>query len=182
MSFHPTTQRLILRATVEPDATAFVRLLNDHDVAKNLTRVPHPYTEADFFEFLALCVRNRLHRSGYDYAVTRAMDGALIGLCAIDRLDDGVWELGYWYGKQYWGQGYATEAAWPMLRFAFEDLAAETVTAGWFDDNPASGAVLHKLGFAITSVASVPCLARGCEVLSNRTLLTRDGFARKKAA
>ncbi len=182
MSFHPTTQRLILRATVAPDAVAFVRLLDDHEVARNLTRVPHPYTEKDFFAFLALCVRNRLNGSGYDYAVTRALDGALIGLCAVDRWDDGVWELGYWYGKSYWGQGYASEAALTVVRHAFEDLDATMLTAGWFADNPASGRVLEKLGFVPSGTMQRHCLSRGGEVTSNRMLLTRDGFARKKAA
>ena len=110
------------------------------------------------------------------------MEGAVVGMCYVECGEQGAWEFDYWYGTPYWGQGYAAEAAWPMIRFAFEDLGARRLTAGWFDDNPASGAVLHKLGFSITSVASVPCFARGCEVLSNRTLLTRDGFARKKAA
>jgi RimJ/RimL family protein N-acetyltransferase len=182
MSFHPTTQRLILRAPTMTDMPAFVAILNDYEVSKNLQQVPHPFTDTLFFEALARTDQERRCGSAYRFAVTRAMDGALIGMCSSERGEHGAWEFGYWYGKSYWGQGYATEAAWPMIRFAFEDLAAERLTAGWFDDNPASGAVLHKLGFAITSVASVPCLARGCEVLSNRTLLTRDGFARKKAA
>jgi RimJ/RimL family protein N-acetyltransferase len=182
MSFHPTTQRLILRAPTLTDMPAFVAILNDYDVAKNLQRVPRPFTDSLFVEALTRTDQERRNGSAYRLAVTRAMDGALIGMCSAERGKHGAWEFGYWYGKPYWGQGYATEAAWPMIRFAFEDLQAESLTAGWFDDNPASGAVLHKLGFAITSVASVPCLARGCEVLSNRTLLTRDGFARKKAA
>ena len=68
------------------------------------------------------------------------------------------------------------------MRFAFEDVGADTLIAGWFDDNPASGAVLHKLGFSITGVARVHCVARGCDVLANRVQLTKDQFARKKAA
>ena len=182
MSFHPTTQRLILRAPTLTDMPSCVAILNDFDVAKNLQQVPHPFTDLLFVEALTRTDQERRDGSAFRLAVTRAMDGALIGMCSAERGERGAWEFGYWYGKPYWGQGYATEAAWPMIRFAFEDLAAESLTAGWFDDNPASGAVLHKLGFAITSVASVPCLARGYEVLSNRTRLTRDGFARKKAA
>ena len=61
-------------------------------------------------------------------------------------------------------------------------LGAERLTAGWFADNPASGHVLEKLGFAGTDAARVFCVARGCEVLSNRVQLTREQFARKKAA
>ncbi len=65
--------------------------------------------------------RERQDGTGYSFAVTRAMDGALIGLCAADRGQNGAWEFGYWYGRPYWGQGYATEAAGPVMRFAFED-------------------------------------------------------------
>jgi len=106
----------------------------------------------------------------------------LIGVCSVARGADGAWELGFWYGKPYWGQGYATEAAWPVMRFAFEDFGAERLTAAWFDDDPAAGAVLHKLGFAVTSVTPLKSLARGCEALANRVQLTKEQFARKKAA
>ncbi len=182
MSFHPTTQRLILRAPTLTDTPAFVAILNDFDVAKNLQKVPHPFTDTLFREALIRIDRERQEGTDFNFAVTRAMDGALIGMCAINRLSGDVWEFGYWYGKQYWGQGYATEAAWPVMRFAFEDMGAEQLTAGWFDDNPASGAVLHKLGFKITGVMRGFCVARDCEVLSNRVQLTKEQFARKKAA
>lgn len=182
MSFQPTTQRLILRAPTLTDMPDFVAILNDYDVAKNLQRVAHPFTEAMFYDALARIDRDRRNSSVHSFAVTRAMDGALIGMCSAERSHEGAWEFGYWFGRPYWGQGYATEAARPVMRFAFEDLAAERLTAGWFDDNPASGAVLHKLGFGITGVTRVNCLARGCQVISNRTQLTRAEFARKKAA
>ena len=182
MSFHPTTQRLILRAPTMTDMPAFVAILNNYDVAKNLRLVPHPFTDTLFRESLARIDQERRDGADYSFAVTRAMDGALIGMCSTERGENGAWEFGYWYGKSYWGQGYATEAARPVMRFAFEDMGAERLTAGWFDDNPASGRVLRKLGFAIAGVARVPCVARGCEVVSNRVQLTRAEFARKKAA
>ena len=182
MSFHPTTQRLILRAPTMTDMPAMVAILNDFDVAKNLGLVPHPFTETQFHEVLAHRDAERRNGNDFGFAVTRAMDGALIGMCSTERGDNGAWEFGYWYGKPYWGQGYATEAATPVMRFAFEDMGAERLTAGWYDDNPASGAVLHKLGFTVAGVARVHSVARGCEVLSNRVQLTKDQFARKKAA
>ncbi len=182
MSFHPTTQRLVLRAPTMTDMPDFVRILGDYEVAKNLRLVPHPFTDTLFREALVRIDQERRDGTDFSFAVTRAMDGALIGMCAVNRLSGGAWEFGYWYGRPYWGQGYATEAARPVMRFAFEDKGAERLTAGWFDDNPASGAVLHKLGFSITGVTRVPCAARGCEVLSNRVQLTREQFTRKKAA
>jgi RimJ/RimL family protein N-acetyltransferase len=182
MSFHPTTQRLILRAPMLADMPAFLAILNDYDVAKNLQKVPHPYTGAMFHESLARIDQERRDGTVHSFAVTRAMDGTLIGMCSTERGENGAWEFGYWYGKPYWGQGYATEAARPVMSFAFEDIGAERLMAGWFVDNPASGAVLHKLGFTITNVARVHCVARGCQMVSNRVQLTKDQFARKKAA
>ena len=182
MSFHPTTQRLILRAPMLADMTALVAILNDYNVAKNLQKVPRPFTEALFRDALAHSDQERSDRSAYRFVVTRALDGAPIGMCSAERSEDNVWDFGYWYGKPYWRQGYATEAARPVMRFAFEDAGADTLIAGWFDDNPASGAVLHKLGFSITGIARVHCVARGCDVLANRVQLTKDQFARKKAA
>ena len=182
MSFHPTTQRLVLRRPLMADMGDVVRLIGDYDVAKNLRLVPHPFSDTLYREALAQREREWQDGTGFAFAVTRAMDGAFIGMCAVGYEGDGAWDFGCWYGKPYWGQGYATEAARPLLRFAFADLGAERLTAGWFDDNPASGQVLHKLGFAITGVARVNCMARGCAVLSNRVELTAAQFARKKAA
>jgi len=182
MSFHPTTPRLVLRAPTLADMPVFVRLLNDYEVVKNLRPVPYPYTQTLFREFLVRADAERRNGTDFAFVVTRAMDGQLIGMCSTHKGADGAWEIGYWYGKPYWGQGYATEAARPVMRFAFEDMGAERLTAGWFEDNPASGHVLEKLGFAVTSAVRVFSVARNCEVTSNRVQLTREQFARKKAA
>ena len=183
MSFHPTTQRLILRRPMRSDLPDFVRILNDYDVAKNLRAVAHPFTDNLFREAFAHIEHEREHGAAHYFAVTRAMDGAFLGVASVHRHEtDPVVELGYWYGRPYWGQGYATEAARPVMRFAFEDMGAERLTGGWFADNPASGHVLEKLGFAVTGAARVFCVARNCEVTSNRVELTREQFARKKAA
>ncbi len=107
MSFHPTTQRLILRAPLLSDQQDFLRILNDFDVVKNLAPVPYPYTADHFRAFIAECEEKRRVGDAAVFAVTRAMDGAFIGLCAADRLADDIWEFGYWYGKPYWPKIWA---------------------------------------------------------------------------
>ena len=67
-----------------------------------------------------------------------------MGGCGL-HTHNGELELGYWYGKPYWKMGYATEAARRVLEFAFDELKAPAVWAGWFHDNPNSGHVLGKL-------------------------------------
>jgi [ribosomal protein S5]-alanine N-acetyltransferase len=182
MSLHPTTQRLVLRSPVLADIAVFVSLLGDYEVAKNMAPIPHPYTDTLFREFLVRTDAARRDGTDFNMAVTRAMDGAFLGMVSVHRQGDASAELGYWYGRPYWGQGYATEAARPMLRFAFEDLDVAAVTSGWFEDNPASGHVLEKLGFEATGAARRRCVSRDREVTVNRMQLTRAQFARKKAA
>ena len=48
--------------------------------------------------------------------------------------------------RQYWGKGYATEAARRMLRFGFEDLKLHRIWASVAPDNTASVHVLEKIG------------------------------------
>jgi RimJ/RimL family protein N-acetyltransferase len=182
MSFHPTTQRLILREPTLTDTAVFVAILGDYEVAKNLAMVPHPFTADHYRDAMHAYAAEREKGESFRFAVTRAMDGALIGLCAVDRVAGGTWDFGYWYGRQYWGQGYATEAGRPVMRFAFDDLKAEMLVAHWHFDNPASGRVLDKLGFSAAGVVQRNCVARGQTVASNRVQLTREQFARKKAA
>ena len=49
-------------------------------------------------------------------------------------------------GKDWWGQGYATEAARAVLRYGFEELKLNRIYAHHMTKNPASGRVLAKIG------------------------------------
>src|SRR4029077_2829148 len=102
--------------------------------------------------------RNRRAGVEFLFAVTRAMDGAFIGMCGAERLEADLWEFGYWYGKSYRRQGYATEAARAVMRFAFDELGAVMLTAGWFVDNPESGRVLAILRFVRTAPMHSVCV------------------------
>ena len=97
-------------------------------------------------------------------------------------MPDEGYEFGYWLGKPFWGQGYATEAARRLAQFAFEELGLESLHAGWFHDNPASGHVLAKLGARHNGSQMRDCRARGMQVLCHDMLLTRADFLRKQAA
>lgn len=83
----------------------------------------------------------------YEFAVTDKETGELYGAIALSnnkRFNQG--EIAYWIGEQYWGNGYATEAAQSMLRFAFEERKLHKVFARYFSSNPASGQVMKKIG------------------------------------
>jgi RimJ/RimL family protein N-acetyltransferase len=154
-------------------------MIGDYDVAKNLANVAHPFTQTEAREFYARMEDGRARGEVWPFAIHRKGDSAYIGGVGL-RLSGGQFELGYWLGRSYWGKGYATEAARRALGFAFHDLKAMAVTAGWFHDNPRSGHVLEKLGFCATHSEPRDCLARGQAVNCHLTTLAREDFGRQR--
>jgi [ribosomal protein S5]-alanine N-acetyltransferase len=55
-------------------------------------------------------------------------------------------EMECWIGVEWWGRGYATEAARTVLRFGFEEFGLNRIHAHHMVRNPASGCVLAKIG------------------------------------
>jgi len=155
------TERLVLRAPRFEDAKAVVTLANDRRVAENTARIPHPYRQADADEWITGVTAGACKET---FLIT--LDGAAIGACGLDMRDAPTPELGYWLGAQYWGHGFATEAARAVIDYAFEHLEHDALQAGARVSNPASRRVLEKCGFQWTGVglyriramnSSVPC-------------------------
>lgn len=175
------SERLVLK-TIEPgDAQELAAALNDFDISKHLATVPHPYSVNDAYAFIGRIAEEQQKGEGHVFVIRRKADRALVGCCGL-HLKNGAFELGYWIAKPLWRQGFASEAAYRLVTFAFDDLGAETVTAGWYHDNGISGRILAGLGFKAVRVEKQHSAARGANVLCNRTMLTRTEFGRKKAA
>ncbi|HEY0615208.1 MAG TPA: GNAT family N-acetyltransferase [Candidatus Elarobacter sp.] len=74
--------------------------------------------------------------------------------------DDGVVEVGYSLFPQFQRRGYATEAVGELIDWAFGDERVRTVIAETLPDSAASMALLRRLGFTQTTVASEPGVIR----------------------
>ena len=179
MSFILETERLLLRPPRATDISRFVPLLNDFVVSKNLSRVPHPYTEDDGCAFVLKVAQGWASREDLPFAILRKSDGAYVGICGVHPSQG--WEFGYWLGRPYWGQGYATEAGGRVVSFAFEELHAERLVAGWYFDNPASGRVLEKLGFVRHGEEARSSLSRGTDVRCFLVVLDRVAYMTRKS-
>jgi RimJ/RimL family protein N-acetyltransferase len=142
------TDRLILRPPVAGDVAAITSLAGDYGIARMTTRMPHPYVEGDARQFLALVGRQDGARER-TFVVERQGEG-LIGAIGFHRTPIGPLELGYWIGRPYWGQGYATEAVAGALHWAAEDFGRKAISSGHFADNQPSANVLIKSGFLYT--------------------------------
>jgi RimJ/RimL family protein N-acetyltransferase len=176
------TERLLLRAPKMGDVSSIARLIGEWEVAKNLGRVPHPYCEADAQAYIVKIGEARAKGECFNFVITRKSDSALIGACGVQLRERGNFEFGYWLGKPYWKQGYATESALRLVSYALREFKVDRLMAGWFHDNPASGRVLTKLGCEPSSAERRDCLARGHTVYCHIVTLTRESFAQRKAA
>lgn len=81
------------------------------------------------------------------FAIRLKKTGRLIGI--IDYFaeeDDGSCEIGYGIGSEYWGRGFATEAAKRFIEYCFDEKGFHTVYASFFTGNDASRRVMEKCG------------------------------------
>jgi RimJ/RimL family protein N-acetyltransferase len=85
-------------------------------------------------------------------------DEALVGTVAC-FLRDGLAHVGYWIGREHWGQGIATRA----LRLLLLDVATRPLYACVATGNGASLRVLQKCGFGIDRVRVRPASDRFLE-------------------
>jgi 8-oxo-dGTP diphosphatase len=172
------TQRLAFAPLVAAHAPVLHALLDDWEVVKMLASVPWPVTLEDVEGYL----RAKRDPGSDESAFTVMAHGEPIGICTVKK--PGIGEpprkmprLGYWFGRAYWGRGYATEALAALAAYAFEAFAGEVIGAGVFRDNPASRRVLEKLGFECVGSYALRCRSRDAAVDVEDMNLTRVRWA-----
>ena len=175
------TERLVLRPLVPTDAPALHRLINDWDVARNLARVPFPYPRELADEWIAGTLLQLRDASGYHLAIAEADRGPLIGVVGLQPVaGERRATLGYWLGSRSWGRGLATEAARRLAHWGMANLDLDRLEATVTVDNPASSAVLRRIGFRETGTATQTFLARGGDQPVLSFAATRDDLFRQQ--
>lgn len=153
------TERLVLKKLVDADKERLVSLIGDFRVSKTLSNVPYPYTLDDADEWLKI-VDNE------EFNLNIFLNDDLIGGIGLTPAEDDFYELGYWLGVEYWGQGYATESVMELLNYAKSNTPCEKFKANVFKENVASAKVLEKNGFKRVEDREVFSISRQENVLS----------------
>ena len=139
---------------IDRDWQDIARIGGDPQVAPMTNSHLSPWPEADVRATLTESQwRGRL---GFRLGVW--FEGKLIG--AVGIWDDPV-ETGYFLDPAFWGRGLATEAMAAFLPQVIARFGLTEVIADHCTDNPASGAVLRKLGFRQIAEGMGDSLARG---------------------
>ena len=157
------TERLVLRGWETGDAETLFDLYARPEVHRWL------YTSALTRDGLAELVDAKVRRRHLaddrqiNLGAWAAATGAFVGDVMLR-----VWaaahrqgEIGFVLHPDAQGRGYATEAARAVVAVARHSLPIDRLVSGHFTDNPASGAVLRKLGFVASGEELRDCRAAG---------------------
>ena len=141
------TQRLILRRVTVDDAGVILALLNEPSFIRNIgDRGVRTLEDARDY------IINRLIASyenfGFGmYLVVMKDSGSPVGLCGLIRRDglDDV-DIGYAFLQQFWSNGYATESALAVKKYAKNIIGLKRLVAITDPANQGSIRVLEKIG------------------------------------
>ena len=153
------TEKLVLKKLVQADKERLVSLIGDFMVSKTLSNVPYPYTLDDADEWLEIVDNEEFNLSIF-------LNNDLIGGVGLTHKEDDFYELGYWLGVEYWGQGYATESIRGLLSYAKTNTPYEKFKANVYKENVAYAKVLEKNGFQRLEDREVFSLSRQENVTS----------------
>ena len=140
------TDRLILRPFRESDAEdlyAYARVEGVGEAAGWTHHKSLDESRAILADFI---------KKGDVFALELKESSRVIGSLGLHATNNGAKydpqrELGYSLSRDYWGRGLMSEAAARAVRYAFEDMALNTLWCAHFIGNDRSRRVIEKTGF-----------------------------------
>jgi [ribosomal protein S5]-alanine N-acetyltransferase len=142
------TERLVLRVPVMEDAAPMLEsYARDPEVTRYLAWKP-----LQSLEEAEGAIRSRVEgwRKGISFSWTILLKegGALVGTISL-RPQGQRLSMGFVVARPYWGRGYTTEAARPVVEWALDQPGVYRVSAVCDTENLASARVLEKIGMQL---------------------------------
>lgn len=143
-----TTARLVLRPLRSSDAEALAAYRSDPDVARYQSWIT-PYTVTDALALIEdLGSADPSEPGWFQYGIELRETGSLIGDLGVNLAENRLQaEIGFTLAAVQQGKGYGTEAVGRMLDHLFDDRGLHKVSAECDARNPASAALLERVGF-----------------------------------
>jgi len=174
------TSRLLLRHWRLEDAEVLYMLASDPEIGNMAGWKPHESVE-ESSEII-----DTVFKDPDVYAIVLRASNTPIGCIGLNR-DPKILkkapkdaEIGYWLGRRYWKQGYATEAMEVMLAHAFS-TGVTKVWAQCIEENGPSLELMKRCGFKVDhkGVFENPYLGEVVTVVS--VLSKKDWIANQRS-
>lgn len=147
------TARLQMRLLTLEDVADYYAIASSPVVAAETICRRHE-TMDDTIGYLQRVKHQYENREAIHWGIVWKETSTLIGrtgLILIDPVHEKA-ELGYVISDQYWNQGIATEATYPLLNYAFHEIGFNRIEARCNANNRGSYRVMEKLGLTFEGV------------------------------
>lgn len=146
------TERLVLSGWRRDQIADLVRLHGDPVVARYLSHHGQPWSRAEMAAALDEWIHLYETRRMGKMRVRRKADGVLVGRCGYGLESTGEPELGYSLYPEFWGNGYAFEAASGQRDWLFRETGHDLFIGAADVRNTASIKVLQRIGMIPTEI------------------------------
>ena len=149
------TSRLILRRACLNDVMPmFCNWASDPEVTKFLTWPAHSSVDVTKM-VLTSWVEGYAKDDYYLWMIVLKESGEPIGSISTVDHDDGIRkaEIGYCIGRNWWNQGFMSEAVGAVMAFLFDEVGMNRIEARHDPLNPNSGLVMKKCGMKYEGTA-----------------------------
>lgn len=138
------TQRMLIRDYAEDDVNDLYDILGDAEVMENCEPA---YDREKTFRFLSeFCIGKK----GAVAAVHKD-SGRMIGYILFNMFDEGIYEIGWIFNKDFWRRGYAFESCNAVIDYAFNELNAHKIFAETVDTVKSVG-LMKKFGMQLEEI------------------------------
>lgn len=145
MNIELHTDNLVIKKPSENHLNSLIKELNNWNISKWLIEVPYPYSIDDAKYWVKKTKQD-------EYSFNIYLKNKLIGGVSLsNQRENSKWELGYWIGEEYWGNGYAIEACENLISYFFSNTNNSIIYASHMKDNIKSKKIIIKLGFKLVS-------------------------------
>lgn len=138
------TSRLMIRDFTMEDAEDLYAILGNDEVMRNCEP---SYSFEKTTKFLSeFCIGKRAA-----VAVIHKDSGKMIGYILFHPFVEGVYEIGWFFNKCFWRQGYAYESCKALIDYAFNELDVHKVFAETIDEVKSVG-LMKKIGMQLEGI------------------------------
>lgn len=138
------TKRMAIRDFVPEDARDLHEILGDDETMKNCEPA-YDYEKTKAF-LTSFCIDQK-----GTVAAVRKESGKLIGYILFNQLDKGIYEMGWFFNRSFWQQGYAYESCRAVINHAFSEQKTRKIFAETIDGIK-SVPLMQKLGMRLENV------------------------------
>ena len=141
---HLETSRMVIRNFTAEDAADL------HDIFGDAVTMENCEPAYDFEKTRKFLTSFCMERHGAVAAVHKE-SGKVIGYILFNEFDEGVYEMGWIFNRNFWRQGLAFESCKAVIDYAFSELKAHKIFAEAIDTVKSVG-LMQKLGMQLEGI------------------------------